>query len=307
MSANSTLVRPLQGVVTGLLLALSATPAPAQAQTQPQPQTQAGHPPAGQAPAALPDPATTVVGVIGEEKLYLADILAMVDRLPEQYRQTPLPILFPALLDRAIDGRLIAIAARDKGYDKRDDVQRRVRAAENDVISEAYLTELLHDKVTESALKERYEARIKDNKAGEEIRARHILVASREDALAIIKELDGGGDFAKVAASRSTGPSGPSGGDLGWFSAGQMVPEFSEAAFKLDKGAYTKEPVQTQFGWHVIKLEDRRTPAPPSFEDMRQEMTQEMTQGILTELVAKLRTSAKVERFGFDGKPLPAK
>ena len=160
----------------------------------------------------------------------------------------------------------------------------------------------------EDALRKRYEESIKDSaEQGEEVKARHILVACEEDAKAIIEELKKGADFAKLAAEKSTGPSGTSGGDLGYFTADAMVPEFSEAAFALKPGEITEAPVQTQFGWHVIKVEDRRAVQPPSFEQMQPQLAQEMTREILTKAIEELRAGVDIKRYGPDGSALQTK
>jgi peptidyl-prolyl cis-trans isomerase C len=119
----------------------------------------------------------------------------------------------------------------------------------------------------------------------------------------VIEELQGGADFATLAQERSTGPSAPSGGDLGYFQRGQMVPEFAEAAFALEPGEVTPEPVQTQFGWHVIMVLDRRT-AEPSFADSEPQLRQELARDIVTTLVTGLHEGAEIERFNLDGTPM---
>ncbi len=144
-------------------------------------------------------------------------------------------------------------------------------------------------------MQSRYQDHLKANPPATEQHARHILVASEEDARAVITELDGGADFVELAKERSTGPSGPRGGDLGYFTSDQMVPEFSAAAQTLEPGQYTKDPVQTQFGWHVIKLEDRRESAPPSFADMEPQLRQEMTRENVETVLSELREDADVE------------
>jgi peptidyl-prolyl cis-trans isomerase C len=119
------------------------------------------------------------------------------------------------------------------------------------------------DKVTDAEVRARYDQEIANTPPANEVHARHILVKTKEEAEAIIKQLDGGGDFQKLANEHTSDPSGKSnGGDLGWFGPGQMVPEFDKAAFALDVGKYTEQPVQSQFGWHVIKVEDKRAKQP---------------------------------------------
>ena len=254
------------------------------------------------------DPATTVVATVDGEKIYLSEILLQIQQLPQQYQQAPMEQIYPPMLDRVIDSRLIAKAAREAGIQDRADVKERVEQAESGIISEVYMTEKVKETVGEDALRKRYEESIKDSaEQGEEVKARHILVASEEDAKAIIEELKKGADFAELAAEKSTGPSGTSGGDLGYFTAEAMVPEFSEAAFALKPGEITEAPVQTQFGWHVIKVEDRRAVQPPSFEQMQPQLAQEMTREILTKAIEELRAGVDIKRYGPDGSALQTK
>ena len=131
--------------------------------------------------------------------------------------------------------------------------------------------------------------------------ARHILVASEADAIAIIAELKKGGDFAAIAKSHSSDPAAAEGGDLGWFKQGDMLPEFSAAAFALKPGEVTDKPVHTSYGWHVIRVEERRVAAPPSFEQARDELRSHMIQEGVQKLVANARAGVKVEKFNADG------
>ena len=131
------------------------------------------------------------------------------------------------------------------------------------------------------------------------------LVKTEDEAKAIIKNLRGGADFEATAKEKSTGPSGPNGGDLGFFGKGQMVPEFEKAAFALKKGKITDTPVKTQFGWHIIKVDDRRKSEPPSFDSIKQKLRTEISQEAGSKYVSGLRKEAKIERFDLDGKPLP--
>jgi peptidyl-prolyl cis-trans isomerase C len=162
---------------------------------------------------------------------------------------------------------------------------------------EVYLTREVEAGVTEAALRERYDAMVAAFPAGEEVNARHILMENEDDARAVIAALDEGGDFAELAGEKSIGPTSSRGGDLGYFSRDQMVPEFSEAAFALETGAYTKDPVQTQFGWHVILLEDRRNQAPPTFEASEEKLREEVERSVVEGLITGLRDGATVELF----------
>ncbi len=271
----------------------------AQAGTQAQSGSQA------QSQAMLPDPTTTVVATIGEETVYLAEILQMAQRLPEQYKKLPLPTVYPSLLQRAIDARLIASAGRAAGYAENTQVKKRLRDAESQIISEIFLTEAVGNRITDEALRKSYEERKASFAGGDQVKARHILLETEEVAREVIAEMVKGGDFAALATKHSTGPSAASGGDLGWFAEGQMVPEFSTAAFALAPGEFTTEPVKTQFGWHVILVEDYKTGEALPFEKARQQLASDMSEMILREMLEVLRKETKVEQFNFDGGPMP--
>jgi peptidyl-prolyl cis-trans isomerase C len=147
--------------------------------------------------------------------------------------------------------------------------------------------------VSDEDAKELYDTQV--GKPGKEFNARHILLENEDDAKAVIALLDGGADFSELAKEKSTGPSGSSGGKLGWFGAGQMVAPFSEATAKLKKGEYTKEPVQTQFGWHVIILDDTRESTPPPFDDVKDRLKMLLANQQLQKHVEELKKSATIE------------
>ena len=152
------------------------------------------------------------------------------------------------------------------------------------------------DKVTDEAVRAYYDKKISETPPVNEVKARHILVKTKEEALEIIKQLDGGAKFEDLANQHTTDPSGKtSGGDLGYFGPGQMVPEFEKAAFALEIGAYTKEPVESQFGWHIIKVEDKRAQQPPPFEEVRDQFRQAVFREMYFALVKEIRAAAKVE------------
>jgi len=158
--------------------------------------------------------------------------------------------------------------------------------------------------ISDEAVRKLYDSQI--NKTGNEYKARHILVKTREEAADIIKQLDNGGNFEELAKAKSTGPSGKSGGQLGWFSPAQMVKPFSDATAQLEKGAYTKEPVQTQFGWHIIMLEDIRKITPPPFEDIKDRLKLMAANQELQAHVQQLRQAADIEITGSTADEAPA-
>jgi len=235
-----------------------------------------------------------VVATVNGQEIFQSEVILAAQSLPPQY-QSQVNMLFPLLVERLIDMRLLSIAAEDAGLAEDDEVKQRLEVQKLDVMREVYLERQIAELVTDARVKERYDVFVAENPPEQEVNARHILLENEEDARAVIAELDGGADFAELAKERSTGPSSEQGGDLGYFTKEQMVPEFSEAAFALEKGGHSKDPVQTQFGWHVIKVEDRRTPEPPSFEEMEEQMHGEVTREVVAEMVEGLRAAADIE------------
>ncbi|HEX5078547.1 MAG TPA: peptidylprolyl isomerase, partial [Geminicoccaceae bacterium] len=222
---------------------------------------------------------------------------------PEQMRQMPLEMLYDVLLDRVIDFRLLADEAERQNVGDRPEVLAALAQARAAVLRDFFLQQAIEDGMTEEKLRARYEEkRAEEGFARDEVHARHILVPTEDEARTIIEELQGGADFGEVARQHSVGPSGPAGGDLGFISREQVVPEFADAAFALEAGETSQEPVQTQFGWHVIGVLERRH-VEPSYDQTAPQLRQEMAREIVTALVEDLRDGAEIERFNIDGSP----
>ena len=272
------------------------------------PHASAQTPPAAQsapAPAAPAVPADTdpVVGRVENQDIHLSDISDAAKGLPEEYRGMPAPTLYPLLLDQLIDRKAVAIMARKQGLDQDPGVQREIARAADAALQNALLTRDISPLVTDAAVRARYDREFKGKTGEEEVHARHILVPSEEEAKTVTAELKKGGDFAALAKQHSKDPGAANGGDLGWFKAGDMLPEFSTAAFALKPGAITDTPVKTRYGWHVIKLEERRQAPPPTYEQARDDLRQTMIQESLRKVLADARSAVTVERFNVDGSP----
>jgi peptidyl-prolyl cis-trans isomerase C len=235
-----------------------------------------------------------VVARVNGEEVRQSDVMAMARTLPAEY-QAQLMAIYPMLVQRLVDFKLAGKAGRDAGLAADDRVKAFVAKAEEQAVRELYLEREIEARINDELIQEAYQVHLADNPPAEELHARHILVETEEEAREVIGLLDGGADFAELAKERSTGPSGPKGGDLGYFTADQMVPEFSEAAAALEPGSYTKEPAKTQFGWHVIKLEDRRTAAPPPFEEIEQQLREQVARETLGVVLNGLRDGAEIE------------
>jgi peptidyl-prolyl cis-trans isomerase C len=191
----------------------------------------------------------------------------------------------------------VIIAAQDatkKGIDKRPEVVATLELLRAKLLTQTVIQEFAEsNKPTEDQIKTYYEAEYA-SQSNQEYKARHILVKEEAQAKSLIEELNGGADFAELAKTHSTGPTGKNGGDLGWFDAKQMVKPFADSVSAMEKGAYSKEPVQTQFGWHVILLEDTRESEPPTLEGVRGEIVTKLQQQALADYMQGLRSESKV-------------
>jgi peptidyl-prolyl cis-trans isomerase C len=288
--------------IAALAIGLSAIGATMATAQEAQPTVEPTTGPSAQ-PTTAPAP-ETVVAVINGTKITRADVVASAASLPAQYQQH-IEELFPALIDRLVDLTLLSNEGRKQNLQDDAEVKARVANFADQVIQEVVIRRYIDKLMTEEAIKARYDRFVAEQPV--EIRASHILVATEEEAREIIRQLESGADFTTLARERSTDPTAQqNGGDLGYFIAEDMVPEFSRAAFALEKGENSKEPVKSQFGWHVIKAMDKRARTAPPFEESREHMKELLSSELLTEYVTSLRAAATIERFNPDGTPIAA-
>jgi peptidyl-prolyl cis-trans isomerase C len=198
------------------------------------------------------------------------------------------------LLLYVIENQLLAEAAKKESVDEGDAAKEVMAYYRRRALHDLYYDRKIRDAVSEDTVKKTYDERIKSIESKPEVSARHILVKTEEDALDIIERLNRGSDFAELAKEKSTGPSGSQGGDLGFFSKGQMVPAFDKVVFTLKKGDVS-EPVKTQFGWHVIKVEDTRVSKPPAFDTVKGQLIAGMVSQKAVEVITALRKDAKID------------
>ena len=244
-----------------------------------------------------------VVATVDGFEIRMSDVDGARPNLPPQATDYPKKVVTNFLITTLIDARLAAVEARRQGIDQDPAVKRRIERTVEQLLQNALLKKVMKQKLGEKQLREAYRKMLKDAPSGDEVRARHILVKTEKEALAVVKRAQKGEGFAKLAQELSTGPSGKSGGDLGYFTAERMVPAFSAAAFATRPGEITVTPVKTQFGWHVIKVEDRRKISPPSFKEARPQLQQKLAPKIREDFHAVLRANAKVEKFGMAETP----
>lgn len=236
-----------------------------------------------------------IVAKVGAAEITEGDLSAAQNEIGAQFQQLPEEQRRLAVLSALIDIKALAQEAEKAKLQDEPAVASEIDFQRDRALHNAFFARNAVATVTEDELKARYDAEIGAMPTAEEVHARHILVKTREEADAAIKRLDEGADFATVAQELSTGPSGPEGGDLGFFSAGQMVPAFETAAFALEPGQYTKEPVETQFGWHVIRVEEKRQAEPPSYEQVKEQVRQVVLREKYMELVSQARNDLTVE------------
>jgi len=245
--------------------------------------------------AAAPAAPETVVATIGDQTITEADLAFAAEDLQQELQQVPAEERRAFLVTVLIDMKVMAKAAKAAGMADTDLFKRRLQYLEERSLRRDYFTQKVAAAVTEDTVKAAYAEFVKDFKPVEEVHARHILVATEDEAKAVKAELDGGKPFEVLAMEKTTDPSGKqNGGDLGFFSKGMMVPEFEAVAFTLEPGKIS-DPVQSQFGWHIIKVEEKRMSAPPPIEQVQQQLGQQVMFKAFDESVAALKKDAKLD------------
>jgi peptidyl-prolyl cis-trans isomerase C len=242
----------------------------------------------------VPNVDTVVANVDGVE-ITLGHMLQTRQTLPAQYQQLPPETLFNGILDQLIQQTALSNAAGEAPKSVQISIENYRRAQLANVALEAVLAAA----ITEDVIKDAYEAQYANQEPTKEYNAAHILVETQEEALQLTEKARGGADFAELAKEHSTGPSGPNGGALGWFGAGMMVPAFEQATTELEVGGIS-EPVQTQFGWHVIKLNETRDMPVPALEEVRGAIVAELEGTVINAEIAKLTSEVTVDRSAAD-------
>jgi peptidyl-prolyl cis-trans isomerase C len=249
---------------------------------------------------SLPALATTLAKVDGVEITDADVAIAMTDIGPTLPQNMQGPARDAYVLDYLIDLKLVAKAAEADKTLNADDIRRRVAYYHDKAMMESAFGALSKGATSDAALHKVYDEVARQQQDEPEIHARHILVATEQQAQAALKRVKAGEDFAKVATEVSTDP-GSEGGDLGWFTRDQMVPQFADAAFKLDVGQVS-DPVKSDFGWHIIKVEGKRQKPFPPFDQVRDQVANYAMQQAQSEMIARLRQGAQIERTA----PAPA-
>lgn len=236
-----------------------------------------------------------VYATVEGEKVTGQDLLAFVSQLPPQIQQAPAAQLLPVIVNQLVNDKLVTKKAYKEEYQKNPKVQEAVKNAEKQIVRNQYVQDFLEGKLDETALRKKYEEMLFNTPRQLQVKARHILVEDEAKAKDLIAQLEKGADFAELAKEHSTGPSAENGGDLGYFSRNQMVEEFAAKAFELEPGSFSKEPVNTEFGWHIIKVEERRPSPKPEFEQVQERVRAQLADELVREMISELRASAKID------------
>ncbi len=233
----------------------------------------------------------TVVATVNGVDITIGHMIVLREGLPQQYQTLPDDVLFDGILEQLVQQTVLAQKAENPG----PVVELRLENERRTLLAGTAMKALLDDAITDAALQAAYDEKYANAEPTKEFNASHILVETEDEAKALVVELEGGADFAELAKSKSTGPSGPSGGELGWFGPGMMVKEFEDAVATMEPGTVSA-PVQTQFGWHVIRLNETRMKDAPALDEVKDEIAADLQQKIIEETLAKLTEEAEITR-----------
>lgn len=237
-----------------------------------------------------------IIATVNEDVITLAEVELAVEFLPEQLQRLPYSELVPLIREELIDVKLLASHALNSGLVKSDEIIRRRDFYEMRLIYDYFVRDVINKKLTDEILRERYNLFIKNFIGEEEIKTSHILVSNKETAEVILVKLAEGLDFSQAAKTYSTGPSASQGGDIGFIKIDQVVPEFGTVAFSLGIGEVS-EPVKSQFGWHIIKIFEKRTQAAPSYINIEETLKAQVADDLIRQEANKIRSASKIEYF----------
>lgn len=236
--------------------------------------------------------ASTIVATINGTEITLGHMIVLRAGLPEQYQSLPDEVLFTGILDQLVQQTVLEQMAGDRVPGR---VALTLENERRSLMAAEHMDKVLGDALTDEAVQKAYAEQYTEAAPESEYNASHILVKTEDEAKALVTELDGGADFAELAKEKSTGPSGPRGGELGWFGPGMMVPEFEQAVKEMEVDAISA-PIKTQFGWHVIKLNDMRSKDAPALDEVRTQIEGVLSQKIVEDYISDLTAKATIER-----------
>ncbi|MDF7674271.1 peptidylprolyl isomerase [Acetobacteraceae bacterium ESL0709] len=257
--------------------------------------------------ASKPASPETVIATVDGQKITVGDMQDAMSQLPPAVMSVPREKIVPLVLGQLISQKAIEVAAQKAKIENDPEVKAAMKQASEAALMNAYIKQQVAPKITEASMKAYYDTHYGNKKPEEEVHARHILVDSEARAKELIAQLDKGADFGKLAADNSsdTATAKNNGGDLGWFKRGDMIAEFSKAAFATKPNTYTKTPIHTVYGWHVIQVLGTRTAPVPKYEEVQGQIRQEMLKEEIGKVVHAAEKSVKIVRYDENGKPLP--
>ncbi len=237
--------------------------------------------------------ADTVLATVNGTDITLGHVIVLRSQLPDQYKNLPDDVLLNGIVNQLIEQTLLADYAEANITDIPREVNLALENEHRALYASVEIDAVTAQDISDADIQAAYDAQYGNLPPEPEFNASHILVETEDEAKAIVEQLNNGADFAALAKEKSTGPSGPNGGELGWFGLGQMVPEFEQAVTGLQVGAIS-EPVQTQFGWHVVKLNDKRDKPAPTLEQVRPQIMDSLRQAAVQAEIAKLKEGADI-------------
>ena len=249
-------------------------------------------------------PGNPVVAKLKGGEVTRLDVFNYIQSLPPQTRQLPLEQLYPMAVEQVINSKIISEKTKNVNLDNDEEVKKQLAEAKKQITRAVYIEKEVTKRVTDDRLKKAYDEYVKNFPDIQDVKARHILVKEESKAKDLISQLDKGANFEELAKENSTDGTAKSGGDLGYFAKTDVVPAFGDAAFALKVGEYTKKPVKSDFGYHVIKVEDKRKRPPADYEAIKPFLEAQVRRQILDETIQEWRDEASIERFDINGDPV---
>ena len=246
------------------------------------------------------EPSSIVAAKINNHVISAQDVLNAINTLPQNVKKRPLPEIYPRIVNELINQYLITKRAYEEKIDLDANVINLIQKSKDQILAKYWLNNFVRNETREEKINQFYDNYLKSFSGFKEANASHILVKTREEAISIIEKLNKQSIFSELARIHSTGPSGKNGGELGWFAPGQMVKEFENATFALKKGETTLEPVETKFGFHIIKLNDIRDAKPKKLDEIRDNIIDQITKNSLANLEKKIRKNHEIIIVDFD-------
>ncbi|MBR1825138.1 MAG: peptidylprolyl isomerase [Alphaproteobacteria bacterium] len=243
-----------------------------------------------------------IAAIVNGEQITVADIEEAYNQNPQIKMQVPFEEFYNHAIDVMVNSKLALQAATAANIQATPEYQKQLAELQDEVARQVYLEQKVNEKVTDADIQKVYDEYVSKFEGEKEVKAKHILVDTEDLAKEIISKLDNGEAFEDLARQYSKDQP-----DLGYFTANAMVPEFSEAAFKLEKGAYSKEPVKTEFGYHIILVEDTRTTEPLPLENLKEQIKATLGQQAVVEIIKEMNDSAQIEKYDLQGKKIENK